>query len=196
MLRPVRILFFVSGFAALLYQIVWERALALIYGSNVESVTLVVTAFMVGLGVGNLLGGELSRSPERPFLLLFGVFELCIGVYGLLSLPLFRAAGAVTLQLSLSGTAASTLLLVIVPTVLMGATLPLLLAHAVRAVGNVGRSVGALYAGNTLGSAAASLFAAFFVLHLLGMRRTVLLAAALNLAVGLGACAVHFRERR
>ena len=53
--------FFVSGFPALLYQIVWERALFTLYGVNIESVTMVVTAFMVGLGLGSLLGGMVSR---------------------------------------------------------------------------------------------------------------------------------------
>src|SRR5262252_2519141 len=62
--RPVPwlyLFFFVSGFPALLYQIVWQRALFTLYGVNIESVTMVVTAFMVGLGLGSLLGGVVSR---------------------------------------------------------------------------------------------------------------------------------------
>src|SRR2546427_2232945 len=58
-LRPgwLCVLFFLSGFPALLYQVVWQRALFTIYGVNIESVTVVVSAFMLGLGLGSLVGG-------------------------------------------------------------------------------------------------------------------------------------------
>src|SRR5215472_2937344 len=89
-------LFFVSGFPALLYQIVWERALFSIYGVNVESVTVVVTAFMLGLGLGSLAGGVFaSRVRQRP-LLAFGLIEMLIGVFGCFSLMLFHGVGSVT----------------------------------------------------------------------------------------------------
>lgn len=61
--RWLSVLFFLSGFPALLYQIVWQRALFTIFGVNVESVTVVVSAFMLGLGLGSLLGGWLSQRP-------------------------------------------------------------------------------------------------------------------------------------
>src|SRR5712692_4730507 len=63
------LLFFLSGFPALLYQIVWQRALFTIYGVNVESVTVVVSAFMLGLGLGSLAGGSLSKRPAVRLLL-------------------------------------------------------------------------------------------------------------------------------
>ena len=63
--------FLLSGFAALLYQIVWQRALYAIYGINIESVTMVVTAFMLGLGLGSIAGGIVSKDPKRPVLLMF-----------------------------------------------------------------------------------------------------------------------------
>src|SRR5712675_1139697 len=101
----IYVVFFLSGFAALLYQIVWQRALFAIYGINVEAVTIVVTAFMVGLGLGSLAGGALSRAPGRPALALFGAIELGIGAFGLQSLALFRWIGARTLQMSYGATA-------------------------------------------------------------------------------------------
>src|SRR5450756_915806 len=55
------VLFFLSGFPALLYQVVWQRALFTIYGVNIESVTVIVTVFMLGLGLGSLAGGWLSK---------------------------------------------------------------------------------------------------------------------------------------
>src|ERR1700731_885437 len=83
--RPVPwpyLFFFVSGFPALLYQIVWQRALSTLYGVNIESVTMVVTAFMLGLGLGSLLGGIVSRSRQVPLLPIFGMVELLIAAYG------------------------------------------------------------------------------------------------------------------
>src|ERR1051326_3691518 len=81
-LRFYYLLFFLSGFPALLYQIVWQRALFTIYGVNVESVTIIVTVFMLGLGLGSLAGGKLSTRKGLRLLLAFGLIELGIGVYG------------------------------------------------------------------------------------------------------------------
>src|SRR5579864_6831175 len=83
-------LFFCSGFPALLYQIVWQRALFAIYGTNIQSVTIVVSAFMLGLGLGSLTGGHISKFRKIPLLSIFGVLELGIGAYGIASLAIFR----------------------------------------------------------------------------------------------------------
>ncbi len=187
------ILFFVSGFPALLYQIVWQRTLFAIYGVNIESVTIVVSAFMLGLGLGSLAGGRISRNSAAPLLLLFGGIELGIAAYGLASLPLFHAvarftAGAPALQTGLLSFA-----LVLVPTVLMGATLPLLVAQLVRFSGNVGRSVGALYFVNTLGSAVACFVAALVTMPYLGMSGSIRVAAMLNVLVGVSVLMLQFR---
>lgn len=188
-------LFFASGFAALLYQVVWQRSLFAIYGINVESVTMVVTAFMLGLGFGSLAGGAISKDPKRPVLLIFAFVELGIGLFGFFSLKLFHAVGELTLGMSPAGTGLVTFLLVLVPTVLMGGTLPLLVAHLVRRSGNVGRSVGMLYFINTLGSAVASLAAVVVVLGKAGQAGTVTIAAAINVAVGLAVLVMHLRSR-
>src|SRR6267378_2633952 len=84
------LLFFLSGFPALLYQIVWQRALFTLYGVNVESVTMVVTAFMLGLGLGSVLGGTISRSQHLPLLRVFGLVELLIAACGVFSLKIHR----------------------------------------------------------------------------------------------------------
>ena len=83
------LLFFVSGFAALQYQIVWQRALFAIYGINAESVTVVVSAFMLGLGIGSLLGGYLSTL-SIPLVMVFGLAELGTAAFGFISLRLFN----------------------------------------------------------------------------------------------------------
>lgn len=185
--------FFLSGFAALLYQIVWQRALYAIYGINIESVTMVVTAFMLGLGLGSLAGGVVSKDPKRPVLLMFSLVELGIGLFGAVSLGVFHAVGKVTLGMGPVPTFIVTFLLVLVPTLLMGSTLPLLVAHLVRANKNVGKSVGTLYFVNTLGSAFASAAAVLFIMGKAGQSGSVRLAAAMNLGVSLLAYLAHRR---
>lgn len=177
--------FLASGFAALIYQVVWQRALFAIYGVNIESVTIVVSAFMLGLGIGSFGGGKLSAQPGRNLLRWFGGIELCIGAFGALSLPIFRSIGDLTAGASAPAVFALSFALIVLPTTLMGATLPLLVAHAVRLSGNVGRSVGMLYFVNTLGSALASFATATLLLGMFGQQRTVWLATALNVAIGL-----------
>ncbi len=188
--------FFISGFPALLYQIVWQRALFTLYGVNIESVTMVVTAFMLGLGLGSLVGGAISRSRRLPLLAVFGLVELLIASYGIFSLKIFHwaadfAAGAGPLQ---TGLVAFTL--VALPTLLMGSTLPILVCYAVRLSRNVGVSVGALYAVNTFGSACACFCAGLFLMRWLGESKTVALAAALNATVGATVLIWHFAPGR
>jgi spermidine synthase len=177
------ILFFFSGFPALLYQIVWQRALFTLYGVNIQSVTMVVTAFMVGLGLGSLVGGWISRQ-KVPLLLVFGLAEIAISLYGIVSLHIFHWAAIYTAGVPPLQTGLIAFVLVAVPTMLMGSTLPLLVAYTVRMSGNVGTSVGALYAVNTLGSAAACFLAGFFIMRHMGESGSVRLAAVMNAGVG------------
>jgi len=187
------VLFFLSGFPALIYQIVWQRTLFAIYGVNVESVTVVVSAFMLGLGLGSLAGGRISKSGSAPLLLLFGAVELGIAAYGVASLPLFHAVARFTTAAPPLETGLLSFALVLIPTVLMGATLPLLVAQLVKFSHNVGRSVGILYFVNTLGSAVACFVAAWVTMPYLGMSRSVAVAASLNVVVGCSVLILHFR---
>lgn len=196
MLPLVTLVFFLSGFAALLYQVVWQRTLYGIYGVNIESVTVIVTAFMVGLGIGSVVGGALSENDRRPKLLWFAGIELLLGTFGFLSLPLFRIAGQASLHFSFFATAVVTFMLVLVPTVLMGATLPLLVAHFVKASGNVGRSVATLYGINTLGSAVASIAGVVYVLKTFGQSHSTWVAASTNVFVGVLVLGLHMKSRR
>src|ERR1700756_4376216 len=84
--RMLCVLFFFSGFPALIYQLTWQRALFRIFGVNIESVTIVVTAFMLGLGLGSLAGGWLSRHRSIPLLPLLAAIELMTGCFGVASL--------------------------------------------------------------------------------------------------------------
>jgi hypothetical protein len=87
-------LFFFSGFPALIYQLVWQRTLFRIFGVNIESVTIVVTAFMLGLGFGSLLGGWLSKRCNLALLPLLAVIEILTGTFGIFSLAIFDQVGA------------------------------------------------------------------------------------------------------
>lgn len=185
--------FFVSGFPALLYQIVWERALFTIYGVNIESVTIIVTVFMLGLGLGSLAGGALSTRSGLRSLRAFGIIELSIGAFGVASLPIFHRVASFTAGASTLGTGLITFLLLMVPTMLMGCTLPLLVAHFVRQTKSVGQSVASLYCVNTLGSAVACFGAAVFIMRSFGESGTVRIAASLNLLVGMTALILQKR---
>jgi len=178
------LLFFLSGFPALLYQIVWQRALFTLYGVNIESVTMIVTVFMLGLGLGSIAGGWLSSRAGIRLLLTFGLIELSVGSFGAVSLPIFHHIGALTAGASTLATGGIAFAMLLIPTMLMGSTLPLLVEHFVRRTGNVGESVGVLYSVNTLGSAIACLAAASFVMRLFGEAGSVRLAACFNLFVG------------
>lgn len=180
----VTVLFFFSGFPALIYQIVWQRALFVIYGVNVQSVAVVVSAFMLGLGLGSLAGGWLSAAFPQQGIVIFGICELGVAGFGLGSLRIFQWAAGYTAGASLGQTVIFSFLLLIVPTLLMGATLPLLVEQFVRWSRNVGYSVATLYFVNTLGSAVACYLCAEVVLHNFGQSGSVALAACINLAVG------------
>src|SRR5437588_125961 len=173
-------LFFFSGFPALIYQLTWQRALFRIFGVNIESVTIVVTAFMLGLGLGSLVGGWLSKRRSIALLPLLALIELLTGVFGVVSLAIFDRVGDLTASWPLPAMAAVNLALVIVPTLLMGATLPVLVGHLVRRSGNVGSSVGLLYYVNTLGAGAACLACTVLLFPFLGMQGTIYVAVALN----------------
>jgi len=181
------VLFFCSGMPALIYQIVWQRALFSIYGVNAQSVAVVVTAFMVGLGIGSFTGGRLSARFPKHAILIFGFAELGVAVFGLSSLHIFRWVASHTAGTNLISTIFFSLLLLFVPTVLMGATLPLLVEHLVLRSKRVGSSVSTLYFVNTFGSAVACYICATFLLRNFGQSGSITLAACMNAAVGAAA---------
>lgn len=176
-------LFFVSGFASLIYQIAWQRVLFAAFGSDLESVTIVVAAFMLGLGFGALFGGRLADRFPKNALMLFCCCEIGIGIYGLVSFHLMSIAGDQFVSSSLLIVAIVNFLLVLFPALLMGATLPILIAHTVRCWGNVGSSTGHLYAANTLGAALGAFSTAFVLFSHMHLDSVISLAATLNLCV-------------
>ena len=183
---PVILVFFLaSGWSALVYQVVWQRVLFRVYGVDIHATTYVVTAFMLGLGVGSLLGGALSRRFPMHAIFLFGAFELGIGLFGLLSVSLFEWVARFTAGTSDLFVAGLSFSLLLLPTLMMGATLPILTGYASVRSKNVGRSVSKLYLVNTLGAALGAWSAGHFLLSTLGLRGSSLVAAVVNLSLAI-----------
>lgn len=197
------VLFFLSGASALIYQVVWLRMLSLVFGVTVYAASAVLTSFMSGLALGSWAGGKLAdrlRSPLRAFALLeLGIASTALAVpialdeVGALYTLLHTRAPDDLAKLTLARVVCSGAIL-LVPTTLMGASLPVL-ARYVRARGlAVAGRVGALYATNTAGGIAGTVLSGFVLIGGIGMASTIRLAAALNVAVGL--CALVLDRRR
>src|ERR1700733_9576590 len=139
----VILLFLVSGAAALIYQICWQRLLFEWIGVDIESVTIIVSTFMLGLGLGSLMGGALAdRFPDRA-LELFALIEFSTAVFGIFSPALIRTVSGALVHASLTATAFANFGLLLIPTALMGATLPILVRRTLQLYRNMGESVGA-----------------------------------------------------
>lgn len=177
-------LFMISGTAALIYQICWQRLLFQGFGVDIESVTIVVSTFMLGLGLGALAGGEIADRFPGQVIPSFAMIELATAAFGVCSPYLIRAISAATVNGSLATIAAVNFGLLLMPTALMGATLPILVTHVVRRYRNLGSSVGVLYFANTLGAALGAGFTGFVALYHFGLTSTIYIAAGLNAAIG------------
>jgi spermidine synthase len=190
--------FFGSGFAALVYETAWTRQFAFVFGSSELAVATVLAGYMAGLALGSLLAARLAPRIRRP-VLAYAILELGIALTALCIPAALRGARALYVAVftgadladqgglgrSLFYLACSFLILV-VPTALMGATLPLLARYAVRRDDELGRRIGILYTVNTLGAVAGTVVAAFVLLPALGLAGSVSVAVAANVAVFLG----------
>lgn len=188
-------LFAVSGVAALVYQICWQRLLVLTFGADIESVTIIVSAFMLGLGLGALAGGALADRYRDRIIEMFAVAELTIGLFGFASPWLIRAVGDVAMHGSPPVIVAVNFLLLLLPTSLMGATLPMLVAYCVRTYRTIGAAIGLLYFINTIGAAAGAAITGFVWFYFFGLTDTIHSAAVLNVIVAVGAWVLLRRDR-
>ena len=184
MFAPALVVFFTSGLAALIYQVTWQRVLVIFSGTDVHSATIVVAAFMAGLGCGSLAGGQIAdRVSRTKSLALFIVSELAVGMFGFVSIAFFYRflyGRLGPLGLGLPATSAILFLALLWPTFFMGASLPLLSRALTRSVRDAASTVGWLYAANTLGAAAGAVGATWVLLPLVGMETGAKLAALLN----------------
>ena len=182
-------LFFVSGFSALVYQITWQRLLALFSGLGHYTITVIVTAFMAGLGIGSYLSGFYAdRISRRKSILSFAACEICIALFALLSPILLydlvymrfgylaKYAGAIPVI---------HFTVLFLPTFLMGASLPLLSKGLVSNIDRASQTIGILYGLNTLGAGVGSLVSVYLLLPKMSIPNAIYFAAAMNAAIGL-----------
>lgn len=196
------LLFFISGAAALIYQVLWVRELSLLFGGTTQAAALAIAVFFGGIAGGSWYWGR--RAAARGGLRLFGLLELGVAVTALghfAVLPLYHLAypslyaatgGGVIPETALIMLIAATLLLP--PAFLMGGTLPAMGQHMVRLRKQLGTTGSGLYAVNTAGSATGALAAGFVLPTLLGFRDAYLLAVAMDTVVGLGALLLAHRH--
>ncbi|MEQ1508120.1 MAG: fused MFS/spermidine synthase, partial [Myxococcota bacterium] len=189
-MSPVLVaLFVVSGATSLVYQSVWARELHLVLGTSQFAVSVVLAAFMGGLGLGGALAGRYARTVARP-LRVYGALELGIGAYAVAFpvlvrgiTPLYVAVAGIPGADAVHGLLAAAVLLP--PTVAMGATLPLLTRLVTDRRGTVGDRVAVLYAANTAGAVAGTALAGLWLLPTIGLHATTITAATGNAALGL-----------
>ncbi|MDF3882222.1 spermidine synthase, partial [Cupriavidus basilensis] len=178
-------LLFASGASALVYQVLWVKQVALIVGVDVYAVTTGVSAFFLGLACGGWALGRRADRAARP-LMFYAALELGIAVLGLgATLGLAQAAPWFVAIESRAGLLAWCLpfALIGVPALLMGGTLPALMAACAPPAGKVARTGGGLYAANTLGAMAGALLTTFMLVPSFGVRGAAMAAALVNLAL-------------
>jgi spermidine synthase len=185
--------FFVSGAAALIYEVIWVRILGLIFGNTTYAVTTVLATYMAGLGLGSFLFGRAVDRWTRP-LRAYGLLEIGLGLYAALTLLFVKiievsfvflahqvsdqSAFLVTARFFLSA------LILFLPTLLMGGTLPVLIRFYIGTGSAVGASTGLLYGINTAGAVVGTFLAGFVLIPKIGLTDTLGIAVLLNVGVG------------
>lgn len=176
-------LFFCSGCSALIYQVIWQRMLFSLFGTDLESITIIVSVFMFGLGVGGLCGGILADAMRTRLLTLYIAVEFGIAIFGFFSPKIIYSLGALGVGSYPSVMAFVSFCILAFPTILMGATFPLLVTHVSKYQKNIGQCVGSLYFFNTLGAALGAFFAGCLLLYYFDMIEIIYGAAALNFII-------------
>ena len=203
----VLVCFFLSGWAALVYQTVWMRQFAVVFGTSELAIATVLGAYMAGLALGATLAGRFVKRIRRP-VRVYGLLEIGIAggalfvptgmmlARGLQTMliggqPLLPDAGGLAQPLFYASIA---FVLLLIPTTCMGATLPMLTRYVVHRTDQIGCRVGALYSVNTFGAVSGTLMAGFLILPTIGLWETTCLAVLANVLV-LG-IALHLERRR
>jgi spermidine synthase len=191
--------FLLSGTSGLVYQVIWVRQLELVFGTTAFAASTVLTAFMAGLALGSYFFGKHAHRTRQP-LRLYGLLELGIGLYGLAIPHIFaRLPGLyepIWLRLHLSFVLLTLIrfviavLVLIVPTLFMGATLPVLASYYADGTRSIGLRVGQLYSVNTFGAVVGAVAGGFVLIPTLGMRSTSYIAASINLILAAAALAI------
>lgn len=185
----VAFLFTASGASGLVFEVIWVKALTLVVGHTTLAVSVVVSAFLAGLVLGSVVFGRWADRVSRP-LLGYGLLEVVTGMFALGLTALLPSLELLLTRAGLPGggplwlRAILVFALIVLPTSAMGGTLPMLTRALSREAEHVGRSFGWLYTLNTLGAAVGCALTGFVLIGALGMLRTALLAAVVNVLIG------------
>jgi len=183
--------FFLSGFAALTYEVAWTRSLSLVFGSSTYAFSTMLTSFMVGLALGSYIASKYVDRFKAP-IALFAFVELGIGIYGLLLIPVFDKLDILYLMLHdyfqsfypfMFSLFILSFLLMLIPTTLMGATMPIVSKIFTHEQESVGTDIGIIYSANTLGGIFGSFSAGFVLIPVVGLVKACVLAALFNIIV-------------
>jgi predicted membrane-bound spermidine synthase len=177
--------FFLSGCCALMYQVGWQRILYGIIGVDIDSVTIIVSVFMLGIGFGGMLGGWIADLAPHRRIHYYAAAEISIALYGWVSIAILKVIGDWSVM---AGGAAwwsgvVSFVFLMVPTILMGMTLPLLTMAFNEWKKNIGVSVGRLYFFNTLGAAFGAGLVPFLLLPQWPLDQVIRLAVFGNVLV-------------
>ena len=182
-----------SGWCALTYQIAWNRILSLLLGSSIYAFSLILTTFILGLGLGTMVFSHMVNKIKNP-LVVFGFLQIGIGVSAIAMIPLFEHIPFINRWIYQNwnmefATIQWSVFLVIfcflfVPTFFMGGQFPVVVRLVVRKLGTLGHSIGKVYASNTVGTIIGSFLAGFVLIPWIGVQNTILVAVGLNLLVG------------
>jgi spermidine synthase len=190
----IYLLFFLSGAAGLIYQLIWVRKLVLIFGNTTYATSSILTAFMGGLALGSYLIGKYAHRIKTP-LKFYGILELGIGASAMLILFFFLPLSD-AIYIWLFGIFGNnplffnsvrfllSVLILIIPTTLMGGTLPIISQYFIKISANFGQRLGRLYGFNTLGAVFGAFLTGYFLIDLFGVNTTLWIAIVLNLAIG------------
>ncbi len=201
----ILVCFFFSGMTGLIYQILWTRMIVKVIGGAPFAVSIILTVFMAGLGLGSYIAGKnIDKIKDHLKLVrLYGVLEIAIGAYCLL-LPLLLRAFEPLYALAYNRlfehfmlynllTFVGCGILLIIPVICMGATLPILCRFYVTRLSRLASHVGRLYGLNTIGAAFGSLLCGFWLINHLGMTGTLILAVVANAIIGLVTIIASYR---
>jgi spermidine synthase len=190
----IYLMFFLSGAAALIYEVVWVRSLSLVFGGTHLAVTTVLSVFMGGLALGSLLIGRRVDTIKRP-LKFYGLLEIGIALSAVVFIVLMKIYPPVYIFLVQGNEGAKFYLTfirvifafvsMIVPATLMGGTLPVLTRFVSGHSGRVGAHLSFLYGFNTLGAVAGTAAAGFFLLRYYSVSTALHTAILMNLLIGL-----------
>jgi spermidine synthase len=196
-MRPLLGLFFLtSGMSSLLYQIAWQRLLGLFYGVGAISSAIVIGAFLFGLGLGGLFGGQFWRRERIRALIAYMAIELGIGLFGIASIPLIGWLGALTAGADYWLAAICIFCFLLLPTALMGATLPVAIQALQGFDRDLMRNVSSYYFMNTIGAAIGCFLGGMILISLVGLNGTIYLAAFLNLLLAGAILGLVRRDRQ